>query len=249
MKLVYLEFYKCRKRKVLWICAAFLAAQIAWISYGLKDMTSAELSQGWLNLLYNLMLVDAILFPLTAAVLAGRSCEIEHKGSTFKLLDTITTPGRLYGAKLFWGAIHVAGLIFFRTVLLVLLGISLGFPREVPYNKILLCAVLCFAVSFTIYVLQQSLSLFFKNQAIPLIVGIFGSFAGLLSLFFPVWVQKLLLWGYYGVFIVAGMNWDPLTKEVDFYWTSFQGNGLVLLGIYFVGIFLVGRTLFVHKEV
>ena len=77
-------------------------------------------------------------------------------------------------------------------------------------------------VSFVIYALQQGLSLWFVNQAVPLAVGIFGSFVGLFALFFPQWVQRCVIWGYYGVLIQAGMNWDPVTRATEFYWVQTQ---------------------------
>ena len=62
-------------------------------------------------LLYNLAMVDAIMLPIGVAVIASRSCELEHRGHTLKLLETAVTPGRLYAAKLAWGALVLAGLL------------------------------------------------------------------------------------------------------------------------------------------
>ena len=100
MMYLRLEFFKCRRRKIVPVCAALLGAQlIRFVIYLLRQDAQA-LSQGWMLLLYNLALDDAIMLPLTVAVIASRSCEVEHRGNTFKLLETAATPGRLYGAKL-----------------------------------------------------------------------------------------------------------------------------------------------------
>ena len=48
-------------------------------------------------LLYNLAMVDAIIMPISVATIASRNCELEHKGTTLKLLETMAAPGRFTG--------------------------------------------------------------------------------------------------------------------------------------------------------
>ena len=226
MKLLRMEFFKCRRRKIALICLAFVAVQLAWMGRTLTQMEPGELAQGWMSLLYNLAVIDVVMLPLTISALASRNCELEHKGSTWKLWETVTTPQRLFGAKL-----------------------AVGFPAQIPWGKLLLSFALCFGVSFVIYALQQGLSLWFVNQAVPLAVGIFGSFVGLFALFFPQWVQRCVIWGYYGVLIQAGMNWDPVTRATEFYWVQTQPLEFGLLALWMIVVLAVGRGLFVRKEV
>ena len=130
--LVRLEFYKCRRRQIFLICAGLLGAELVWFGVYLARQDPEDLLQGWMLTLYNLAMVDAILFPLGTAVLASRNCEIEHKGTTLKLLETVTTPGRLYAAKLIWGALVLGAVSLVRTVLFAALGIAMGFPAACP---------------------------------------------------------------------------------------------------------------------
>lgn len=105
MKLLALEFCKCRRRKLTLVCAGLLAAQLLWFGVYLTRQDAEALAQGWMLLLYNLAMVDAIMLPIGVAVIASRSCELEHRGHTLKLLETAVTPGRLYAAKLAWDAL------------------------------------------------------------------------------------------------------------------------------------------------
>ena len=247
-KALQMEFWKCRRRMVGLVCLAFVAVQLLWVGRTLFDMTPEELSQGWMLIVYDLILIDAIMMPTTAAVLASRNCDLEHKGSTLKLLETLVPAGRLFDAKLCWGAIHIAATLLARTAGFLLLGRLLGLPEQVPWDKFGLLFFFSFAVSLTIYLLQQDLSLFFQNQAVALVLGLFGSFVGLLSMFFPQWVQKLVIWGYYGVLAIAGMNWDPYTRVTEFYWMQIDLSGLVLTAIWFVVLYVVGKRLFLKKD-
>ena len=104
MTLLRLEFFKGRRRKIAILCLACLGIQTAWMVVDLLRMEPEELAQGWMQLVYTLLLVDAITLPLTMAALASRTCELEHKENTWKLLETLARPQALYRAKLTWGA-------------------------------------------------------------------------------------------------------------------------------------------------
>lgn len=104
MTLLKLEFYKCRRRHVALVCAAVLGAELCWMGAFFARQTPEEMTAGWMLLLYNLAMVDAIILPISVAVLASRNCELEHKGSSWKLLETMASPGSIYTAKFLWGA-------------------------------------------------------------------------------------------------------------------------------------------------
>ena len=159
MKLLALEFCKCRRRKLTLVCAGLLAAQLLWFGAYLTQQDAEALAQGWMLLLYNLAMVDAIMLPIGVAVIASRSCELEHRGHTLKLLETAVTPGRLYAAKLAWGALVLAGLLLARGALFLALGLAMGFPGGTPWGRFVVFTALSWAVSMTLYALQQGLSL------------------------------------------------------------------------------------------
>lgn len=69
MKLLRMEFFKCRRRKIALICLAFVAVQLAWMGRTLTQMEPRELAQGWMSLLYNLAVIDAVMLPLTISAL------------------------------------------------------------------------------------------------------------------------------------------------------------------------------------
>ena len=165
MKLLALEFCKCRRRKLTLVCTGLLAAQLLWFGAYLTRQDAEALAQGWMLLLYNLAMVDAIMLPIGVAVIASRSCELEHRGHTLKLLETAVTPGRLYAAKLAWGALVLAGLLLARGALFLALGLAMGFPGGTPWGRFVVFTALSWAVSMTLYALQQGLSLRFTNQA------------------------------------------------------------------------------------
>ena len=249
MKLLRLEFFKCRRRKIVLVCAAVLAVEFLWMSVFLARESPEELRWGWMLLLYNLAMVDAIVLPLSVATLASRNCELEHKGGAFKLLETMASPGGLYAAKLGWGALVLAALLTVRSGLFIALGAAMGFPGGVPWGQFALFTLLSWAVSMMVYALQQGLSLRFANQAAALVFGISGSFLGILSMLFPPALIRCVPWGYYGLLALVGMNWDEATRITSFYWRRPLPTDLALLTVWAAVFLLAGRALFVKKEV
>lgn len=249
MKLLRLEFYKCRRRKIVLVCAAVLAVEFIWMEAFFARQDAEDLKWGWMLLLYNLAMVDAIVLPLSVATLASRSCEIEHKGNTWKLLETMAPPGRIYAAKIGWGALVLAALLVIRSALFLAVGVMQGFQGEVPYGRFGLFTLISWAVSMMVYALQQGLSLRFANQAAALVCGISGSFLGILSMLFPPALIRCVPWGYYGLMSLVGMDWNAATRVTRFYYQWPHPVDLALLLMWAAVFFIVGRTLFVGKEV
>lgn len=249
MSTLRLEFFKCRRRKIFLVGLALIAAQLLWIYTSLVRMDPEDLRQGWMWMLYDLAMVDSFMLPLATAVIASRNCEIEHKGSTLKILETLTTPGKIYNAKLLWGAIVLALILTLRTGLFLGIGYYEAFHGGIPYAAYARFTLMSWLVSLMLYTLQQGLSLRFANQAVPLVIGLAGSFLGMMALFFPSAVQRILPWSYYGLFSQVTMQWDAATQVTTFFWSQPQLLDIVLFVGWFLVFFIVGRTLFVRKEV
>ena len=249
MKLLRLEFFKCRRRKILLVCAAVLAVELIWMGAFFNRQDAEDMQWGWMLLIYNLSMVDSIVLPLSVATLASRSCELEHKGSTWKLLETMADPDDIYAAKLGWGALVLAALLGIRSVIFIFLGLTGHFPGPVPWGRLGLFTLISWAVSMMAYALQQGLSLRFANQAVALVCGISGSFLGILSLLFPPALTRCVPWGYYGLLSLVRMNWDPDTRFTWFYWEWPAPADAVLLCLWAALFLVVGRALFVRKEV
>lgn len=136
-----------------------------------------------------------------------------------------------------------------QVVVIIAVGYTVGFKGNPPPDKLLYYLLFTAAVDLTVLLLQQVLSLLFKNQMVSLTVGIIGSFAGLFIMFFPQNLERLLLWGYYGVLMFVGMDWDRATRVTDFHYVPVDWGGFIALIVMFCTIYIIGRALFVRKEI
>ena len=245
---VALVIYKTRHRKIWLIVSAMLFIQVLWSIWGVGRMDARELSQGWMFFLYKFSPINSIMMPVIAAVVASRLSDVEHKGQTLKLLNTVMPAGRLFAAKFICGALYLFAAVLMQIVVMVVVGCIAGFAGNPPLDKLLLYLLFTLAVSLTILLLQQVLSILFANQMISLCVGLIGGLTGLFTMFFPQGLARMILWGYYGVLMLVGMNWDAGTRIMDLHYVPVDWGGFVTLAVSFCVLYIIGRALFVRKE-
>lgn len=246
---------ECKKTKgkyLLLSALAITAIELCWALYG-KYNTFA-LKWGWMMLLYQLPLVNAIFMPLLSIIISSRLADIEHKGVTLKQLAVITDKGNIYDAKFVYGLFLVLLCNLLSWSAIIIFGYVKGFSGTVPLKLYALYLLFTITPTTVIYVFQHILSLLVKNQAVTFFAGIIGTFFGLFAMFLPQFplLRRLLPWGYYGTLQFVGMfGWTKETrmKNVSFEvmridWLSF--GILIAAGI---ALYIVGRKLFCRKEV
>ena len=151
------------------------AAEVGWIVSTVARQDAEVLLQGWMLLRYDRAMGDAIIMPSSVATIASRNCELEHKGTTLKLLETMAAPGRLYGAKLAWGALVLAALLIVRWALFMGVGILWQFPGAVPWGRFAIFTAISWAVSMLVSAMQTEQAQRFANQAVALVCENTGS--------------------------------------------------------------------------
>ena len=249
MRSLRMEFFKCKRRRLWLPLLIMLAAQLAWGLYSMRDLSARELQQGWATILYNFPMLNAMMTPVIAAVVASRMADIEHKGQTLKLLETVQSTGALFDAKFLCGAVYMTLFVAAQAAVIIGFGMVNGFAGAPPIDKIGEYFAATWLTTITILLLQLVLSLLIQNQMIGMIIGLIGSFIGLFSLFFPPSFQKFFVWAYYAVLYNTSMDWDAATRISDYYFIGFNWAGFLCLALYFVAIYAIGRILFVKKEV
>ena len=185
------EFRKTRYRKIWMIVAALIGFQFLWAFWGFWDMDVHDLQQGWMTCLYQFPVLNAIMMPVITAVIASKLSDVEHKGQTFRLLETLIPAGRLFNAKFLCGAFYILSVTLLQLATILLLGYFAGFTGPVPLAQMGYHLFFTFCVSITLLLLQQVLSLLFVNQMVSLSVGLIGGFAGLFTMYLPQQFQCL----------------------------------------------------------
>ena len=256
IRLLKCEWKKTRRRYVL-LCALFITAiGLIFSLYGDYSSPSGAflLENGWMMLLYQLPLVNAIFFPLLSIVVASRLADIEHKGATLKQLCAIEEKGKLYDAKLIYGLgiLCISLLTYWLTILIF--GKIMNFGGTLPLMLYILYLLFTLVSTFVVYLFQHFMSMTFKNQAVAFFAGVIGTFIGVFSMFLPQlpWLRRAVPWGYYGALQFVGLfGWTSETRYENAYFELMEIDWLfflMILGILFV-FYFIGRMIFCKKEV
>lgn len=247
------ERKKQRYRKIWLVPLGFLVILGLWISVSMRNFTQKDLAKGYQYLFYQLSLLNAIFIPVMLAVIASRLCDMEIKGNTLKLLYTLEQPGRFFDFKFLTEVKYL--LCFSSGEILVILLLGKLFRVTEPV-RLLPFMEHFFAISCIGAVLlsfQHLLSLMSDNQILSLCVGLAGSFLGLFSMFLPKAVSIFIVWGYFSLFSVVGINWADVADGADYFdymeYRSFPITGFLLFLAVGILFYLIEKEIFKRKEV
>lgn len=242
------EQKKCRYRNIWLIPFGFLAFEILWVFWQLRNSSPEDLQTGYLMLFYNFPMINTIILPIMVAVIASRLCDMEIKGDTLKLLYTVQKNTDFYNCKYLTGLKYLLLFPLAQSILIMTAGQIYHFGDSLNPVRLLENAAVVFVVSAALLCIQQMLSLFSDNQILPLVVGLCGSFLGLFSMFFPTGVARLILWGYYAAFPSVGMNWDPDTRFTEYFEINFPLQSFLLFLLFTIVLYFACRTVITRKE-
>lgn len=244
------EWMKVRYRKIGLLTGAFFVLVVLWVAWALTDANEEQIWDGYRMMFLQIPLMDTILLPTMIAMLASRLCDTEIKGDTLKLLCTMERKSRLFDMKLLMGASYLALFMAAEVIFILIAGKVYGYGRPLEPVHIVYFVTGIYLVSLAIYLFQQVLSFFFENQILPLAAGLFGSFVGLFCWFFPGSpVRKCFLWGFYSLFCFINYDWDETTRIITYYNVPFDTGSLILLLVILVLGYVLGKMLFLRKEI
>lgn len=247
------ERKKQRYRNIWIVPLGFLAVLALWISVSMRNFTAHDLAKGYQFLFYQLSLMNSIFMPIMLAVVASRLCDMEIKGCTLKLLYTLEKPGRFYDIKFAAEMKYLLYFSFGEILIILLLGKLFHITEPIqplPFAEHFL-AVSCIGAMLLGF--QHLLSLMSDNQILPLCVGLAGSFLGLFSMFFPRAISLLIVWGYFSIFSVVGINWSEVKDGADYLdyitYQKLPAAGFLLFLAIGMILYLIEREIFKRKEV
>ncbi len=147
-------------------------------------------------------------------------------------LYTLEQPGRFFDFKFLAEVKYLLCFSFGEILVILLLGklFRVTEPiRLLPFMEHFF-AISC--IGAVLLSFQHLLSLMSDNQILSLCVGLAGSFLGLLSMFLPKAVSIFIIWGYFSLFSVVGINWADVADGADYFdhmeYRSFPIAGFLL---------------------
>lgn len=249
MSALGIEFYKARHKHYGLIAAAMAGIPALWLVWAMRNMDAYDLAQGYRECLYQFPILNSIVLPVMIAVLVSRMCDIEHKGGALKVLFTMQPSGTLFNAKFICTGVYLAVAIGIQIVVILLMGHLKGFGDTLPIMPFVLYFISQLLCSLFLALLIQILALRYVNQFIPLAGGLITGFLGLMAMFFPAWVMRLVPSAYYGLLSTVNMDWNQAERIVTYYQVPFPiADSAVLVAALGI-LYWLGRKNFSKREV
>lgn len=238
-----MELKKTKRRGVWLVPTILLLAITLWAGRNMND--ERFLGFGWLMTLFNVPLLNAILIPTAMAVFASRIIDMEHKGNTWKILETLQGKFDIYIAKVLYGFIAILLFAAAELIVFLVMGYKAGFKGTPDWWAYGLFFLQTFVISFNLFLLQMIISLIFSNQAVALCIGLCGSMAGLFLMYVPQLplLRAVIPWGHYGASMFVGMDVEDNTIHGFYYMYPDKGILLFITG-WFVLLLIGGWFVF-----
>ena len=246
MKYLWLELYKLKHRKVFLTFLVILGVELLFVfsNYGnnknFLNMVSDPAAPAWEDLIIGSAAINGLFFPILAAVIASRICDMEHKGNTWKLLECNNQNRRsIWFCKFTIVSTLMMLAIFIQAFIIIAYGNSMGIVQPLPVRTLLGFVLGTAMITFVVVTIQVFFSLVCTNQLIPMSIGMIGALIGFISTLLPPGIRNILIWGNYAELMVLGQDTSS---------GNLQSSGLVVRNINFVPLailFVVGLVAYV----
>ncbi len=246
MKYLWLELYKLKHRKVFLTFLVILGVELLFVfsNYGnnknFLNMVSDSAAPAWEDLIIGPAAINGLFFPILAAVIASRICDMEHKGNTWKLLECNNQNRRsIWFCKFTIVSTLMMLAIFIQAFIIIAYGNSMGIVQPLPVRTLLGFVLGTAMITFVVVTIQVFFSLVCTNQLIPMSIGMIGALIGFISTLLPPGIRNILIWGNYAELMVLGQDTSS---------GNLQSSGLVVRNINFVPLailFVVGLVAYV----
>ena len=246
MKYLWLELYKLKHRKVFLTFLVILGVELLFVfsNYGnnnnFLNMISDPAAPAWEDLIIGPAAINGLFFPILAAVIASRICDMEHKGNTWKLLECNNQNRKsVWFCKFTIVSALMMLAIFIQAFIIIAYGNSVGIVQPLPVRTLLGFVLGTAMITFVVVTIQVFFSLVCTNQLIPMSIGMIGALIGFISTLLPPGIRNILIWGNYAELMVLGQDTSS---------GNLQSSGLVVRNINFVPLailFVVGLVAYV----
>ncbi len=213
MKYLRLELYKLKHRGVFLTFLLILGVELLFVfsNYGnnknFLSMVSDPAAPAWEDLIIGPAAINGLFFPILAAVIASRICDMEHKGNTWKLLECNNQNRKsIWFCKFTVVATFMMMAILIQAITIVAYGTFAGIVQALPFKMLLGFMLGTAMITFVVVTIQVFFSLVCANQLIPMSIGMVGALIGFISTLLPPGIRNVLIWGNYAELMVLGQD-------------------------------------------
>lgn len=237
-----LEFKKSKRKSTLLLILVVILINLCYLFIGTKKSDIAGIPQPWEAILFYIPLINSLFLSVLMAVLASRSMDLEHKGGTWNLLQTMQSKSSIFLGKILYGLFWLIAFGVLEMAATIVLAKCMGFPELPPIRGVMLTISSEIIGGMVIYQLQLILSLCFSGQFAALSINLCGTLAG----FFLMYVDDRILtpWSLMGALRVLNMDYQQGDAYSTYTWNTVPFFYWLIAVLYLVGTLFIGLWLY-----
>ena len=206
MRSLALEFSKLRRKHVLLIVLALVAAVLAWLFADAHGEGRGS-ATGWHSLFFAAPIMNSVFLSLLSTVVASRVADVDHEANAWKQLLCLQGAGSLLAAKLVCALLVVALAVALEMGGIVVIGRMWEFIDLPNLSSWVSLALSQLVASLCMVSVIGAVALLCENQFVAVSSGLTFSLAGLFSSFLPTALQRLIPSGYYTLLTTMRVDW------------------------------------------
>ena len=241
-----LEFRKARRKYTWLLFLALLGINLAYMFWSVKRADTETLSFAWEQTLFSVPLVNTLFLSVVMAILSSRTMDLEHKGGTWNLLQTLQSRHSIFLGKTLYGFLWVLLFGALQGISIIVIGKQLGFNGELPVSKVF--AVVCGEIvsGMVVYQIGCLMALLFASQFAALSINLGGTLAGLFLMF--VTDRPVTPWSLLVALRVVDMMYQEGDASVPYEWFAAPASSWITAFLLFAVALILGMCLHAHME-
>lgn len=242
MRSLTLEFAKLRRKHVLLIVLALVAAVLAWLIADAHGEGRGS-ATGWHSLFFAAPIMNSVFLSLLSTVVASRVADVDHEANAWKQLLCLQGTGSLLVAKLVCAMLVVALAVALELVGIIVIGRMWEFVDLPTVGSWASLALSQLVASLCAVSIIGAIALLWENQFVAVASGLTLSLAGLFSSFLPTALQRLVPSGYYTLLTTMQVVWGNGSSA-----PVFHEIALPLLDYALVAAFSAAACAYAYKK-
>ena len=241
-----LEFRKAKGKHTWLLFFALLGINMFYLFLSMRQIDTKILSFAWEQTLFSIPLINTLFLSVVMAILSSEAYDIEHKGNTWNLLQTMQSRQSIFLGKTLYGLIW---LILFGTlqgILMIVIGKYLGFIGVLPISKIIIAVFSEIISGMVVYQIGCLLALLFSRQFAALSINLGGTLAGFFLMF--VTDRPVTPWSILVALRVVDMKYQDGDTSVSYEWFDAPASSWIIAFLFLAAALILGMGIYTHIE-
>ena len=242
-----IEFRKSRWLIPMLMVLSVLGINLAYLFWGMtpeKIRLSDTMWLPWEESLFSLLFINTLFLSVFMAILASRTFDMEHKASSWNLLQTIQSKNSIFFGKILFGFFWLLLFCLLQGVSLNLIIKSLGFAGDIPYVRILLALSGELISGMVVYSIGALLSFMFSSQFASLSINLGGTLAGFFLML--VTTKPVTPWSLLPALRAVDMTFQEADSSAHYSWYVAPVSYWLIAGTWLIAVLIIGILIF-HK--